>query len=46
MSARVRIPADDGDITVNLFSTNQLCMYLPHMSEIFETELGRLRKLT
>lgn len=34
------IAIDDGDVTVELLPTNQLCMYVPHMTEDIETRVG------
>lgn len=32
----------DGDVTVHLLPTNQLCMYVPHMTEDIQTRVGSL----
>lgn len=32
----------DGDVTVDLLPTNQLCLYIPHMAEDIETRVGEL----
>lgn len=34
------VSIDDGDVTVDLLPTNQLCMYVPHMTEDIETKVG------
>lgn len=36
------ISIDDGDVTVDLFPTNQLCMYIPHMTEDIENRIGEI----
>lgn len=33
---------DGRDVTVDLLPTNQLCMYIPHMTDEIETRLRRL----
>lgn len=33
---------DDGDITVDLLPTNQLCTYIPHMTEDIENRVGKI----
>lgn len=37
-----RVTVDGGDVTVHLLPTNQLCTYIPHMTEEIE---GRVRSL-
>lgn len=34
------VAIDDGDVTVDLLPTNQLCMYIPHMTEEIENRVG------
>jgi metal-sulfur cluster biosynthetic enzyme len=34
------VSIDNGDVTVDLLPTNQLCLYIPHMSEDIETKVG------
>ena len=34
------VSVDDGDVTVDLLPTNQLCMYIPHMSRDIENRVG------
>lgn len=34
------VSIDDGDVTVDLLPTNQLCMYIPHMAEDIENRVG------
>lgn len=34
------VSIDDGDVTVDLLPTNQLCMYIPHMTEDIENRVG------
>lgn len=36
------VAIDGGDVTVDLLPTNQLCMYIPHMTEDIETRVGNL----
>lgn len=36
------VDVDDGDVTVHLLPTNQLCMYIPHMTEEIETRVREL----
>lgn len=36
------VSIDDGDVTVDLLPTNQLCMYIPHMTEDIETRVREL----
>lgn len=36
------VAIEDGDVTVDLLPTNQLCMYIPHMTEDIETRVGTL----
>lgn len=36
------ISIDAGDVTVKLLPTNQLCMYIPHMSDEIETRVGEI----
>jgi metal-sulfur cluster biosynthetic enzyme len=36
------VTVDDGQVTVELLPTNQLCMYIPHMIEDIETRVGAL----
>jgi metal-sulfur cluster biosynthetic enzyme len=36
------VAIDDGDVTVDLLPTNQLCMYVPHMTEEIERRVGDL----
>lgn len=36
------VSIDDRDVTVNLLPTNQLCMYIPHMSEDIENRVGKI----
>lgn len=36
------VTIEDGDVTVSLLPTNQLCMYIPHMSEDIETKVSEL----
>lgn len=36
------ISIDERDVTVELLPTNQLCMYIPHMSEEIENRLREL----
>lgn len=33
---------DGTDVTVDLLPTNQLCLYIPHMTDDIETRVGRL----
>lgn len=33
------VSIDGGDVTVDLLPTNQLCMYIPHMTEEIETRV-------
>ncbi|MFB6298946.1 MAG: metal-sulfur cluster assembly factor [Halobacteriales archaeon] len=37
------VAIEDGDVTVDLLPTNQLCMYIPHMSEEIETRVGEIQ---
>ncbi|MFD1562201.1 metal-sulfur cluster assembly factor [Haloarchaeobius amylolyticus] len=34
------VSVDDGDVTVALLPTNQLCLYIPHMTEDIENRVG------
>lgn len=34
------VDIDDGNVTVDLLPTNQLCMYIPHMTEEIEHRVG------
>jgi len=34
------VAIDDGNVTVDLLPTNQLCMYIPHMTEEIENRVG------
>lgn len=36
------VSIEDGTVTVDLLPTNQLCMYIPHMTEEIETRVGEL----
>jgi len=36
------VSIDDGDVTVDLLPTNQLCTYIPHMSEDIERRVGTI----
>lgn len=36
------VSIDDGDVKVDLLPTNQLCMYIPHMTEEIETRVEDL----
>lgn len=36
------VAIDGGDVTVHLLPTNQLCMYIPHMTEEIERRVGSL----
>lgn len=36
------VTVEDGDVTVDLLPTNQLCMYIPHMSEEIVDRVGSL----
>jgi metal-sulfur cluster biosynthetic enzyme len=36
------VVVDDGQVTVDLLPTNQLCMYIPHMIADIETRVGDL----
>lgn len=36
------VAVDDGDVTIRLLPTNQLCMYVPHMTEDIEERVGTL----
>lgn len=36
------VSIDNGEVTVDLLPTNQLCMYIPHMTEEIETRVGEL----
>jgi metal-sulfur cluster biosynthetic enzyme len=36
------VTVENGDVTVYLLPTNQLCMYIPHMTEDIETRVGEL----
>lgn len=39
------VAVDDGDVTVDLLPTNQLCMYVPHMAEDIENRVGALSEV-
>ncbi|MDX1747766.1 MAG: iron-sulfur cluster assembly protein [Halobacteriales archaeon] len=34
------VAIEDGDVTVDLLPTNQLCMYIPHMTDDIENRVG------
>lgn len=36
------VVVDDGDVTVHLLPTNQLCLYIPHMTDEIETRVRAL----
>lgn len=36
------VAIDDGHVTVDLLPTNQLCLYIPHMTEDIETRVGEV----
>lgn len=36
------VSIDDGNVTVDLLPTNQLCMYIPHMTEEIENRVGEI----
>lgn len=39
------VSIDHGDVTVQLLPTNQLCMYIPHMTEDIENRIGELPEI-
>jgi len=39
------ISIDEGDVTVHLLPTNQLCMYIPHMTEDIENRVGNIPEI-
>lgn len=39
------ISLDDGNVTVDLLPTNQLCMYIPHMTEDIENRIGEISEV-
>lgn len=39
------VSIDDRDVTVELLPTNQLCMYIPHMTEDIENRIGELPEI-
>lgn len=36
------VSIDDGIVTIDLLPTNQLCMYVPHMTEEIEARVGEI----
>jgi len=39
------VSIDGGDVTIHLLPTNQLCMYIPHMSEDIENRVRDLSEV-